>query len=71
MRNDARQPAAWVSISEYARNYGLSRSMIYTLIENGKLENYRIDNVVRVRNVRPDQHRERSDPDGPDRETGA
>ena len=56
MRNDARQPAAWVSISEYARLYGLTRNTVYKLLENQSLETYRVLKVVRIRNTRPDQH---------------
>lgn len=60
MRNDARQPAVWVSISEYARLYGLTRNTVYKLLDNHSLETYRVLKIVRIRNVAPDQHRRQS-----------
>lgn len=56
MRNDARQPSAWVSISEYSRRYGLTRNTVYRLISIGQLESYRVLKIVRVKNLPPDRH---------------
>ncbi len=53
MRNDARQPAAWVSISAYARNWGLCRNTVYRLIRLEQVETYRVLKVVRVKNQPP------------------
>lgn len=53
---DSKRPAAWVSISQYARLYGLTRNTVYKLIEQQRLESYRVLRIVRVKNVSPDQH---------------
>lgn len=46
----------WLSISAYARTWGLTRNTVYKLLENGNLETYRVLTVVRIRNVSPDEH---------------
>lgn len=58
-RNDARPPpgAVWISISAYARAWGLTRNTVYKLLENESLETYRVLKVVRIKNLRPDAHR--------------
>lgn len=55
MRPD-HQPSAWVSISDYARTYGLSRSTVYLLLKRGALEHYRVLSVVRIKDAPPDRH---------------
>jgi len=58
-------PADWVSISEYARRYGVDRSTVrkwlsvpavetpQRSLSNGILEFYRAPAVIRIRNVPP------------------
>ena len=48
-------PASWVSISQYARLYGLTRNTVYKLLGNRSLETYRVLKIVRIRNVPPHQ----------------
>lgn len=46
----------WLSISAYARAYGLSRPTVRKLLENGDLEAYKILGLTRIRNAEPDAH---------------
>ena len=49
----------WLSISDYARAYGVDRSTVYKFLDAGLLETYRVRLegilVVRIRNVPPDR----------------
>lgn len=56
-RNDARQPAAWVSISEYARLWGVNRNTVAKWVKLEAIEHYRKGAIVRVKNQSPtDEH---------------
>jgi excisionase family DNA binding protein len=39
----------WVSISEYARVYGIDRRTVYKWLDAGLLTVYRVDRVVRIK----------------------
>lgn len=51
---------SWLSVSEYARTYGVDRSTVYKFIDAGLLDYYRVQApgllVVRIRNLPPDRH---------------
>ena len=60
----ADDPPIWVSISAYARLYGLTRNTVYKLLAAHLLEVYQLAgvvDVVRIRNAPPDQHHQRSE----------
>ena len=50
----------WLSVSEYARAYGVDRSTVYKFMDAGLLDYYRVQIpgmlVVRIRNLPPDRH---------------
>jgi hypothetical protein len=46
-------PSAWVSISEYAQHYGVSRSTVRKWQACGLVDSYRVDRVIRVKNQPP------------------
>lgn len=63
----AADPSAWVSISAYARLYGLTRNTVYKLLAAHLLDVYQlvgVVDVIRIRNVSPDQHRVRESTNG-------
>lgn len=45
--------AVWLSISAYARQYGVHRNTVAKWLESDALITYRFGRVVRVRNVPP------------------
>jgi hypothetical protein len=56
----------WISISQYARAYGVDRSTVYKFLDAGLLDVYRVRCpgilVVRIRNTPPGrQHASTSD----------
>ena len=55
------KPSDWLSISAYARAWGLGRSTVLKMVKAGALEMYRLKrphvDVVRIRNVGPNDHR--------------
>lgn len=57
---DARQDA-WVSISAYARLYGVHRNTAAKMVKEGTLKVWRAGKTVRIRNVPPDKQ-QRSEP---------
>ena len=44
------QPASWLSITQYARAYGLDRSTVKKLLDVGLLDSYKVGRVIRVKN---------------------
>jgi len=56
----------WLSLSAYARTYGLSRHTVYRLLEEHALETYRIFKVVRIRNLPPPAHQPTDEQDDDD-----
>lgn len=49
-------PPTWLSISAYARAYGIDRVTVYKWLDAKLLETYRQGGCRRIKNVRPDQH---------------
>lgn len=47
---------AYLSISAYSRTYGVSRNTVYRLLEEGRLETWRVLTLIRIKNVPPDRH---------------
>jgi excisionase family DNA binding protein len=47
------EPARWISISQYARLYGVSRPTVYKWLKAGLLETWKVGQCVRVLNRRP------------------
>lgn len=43
----------WVSISAYARIYGVDRRTVYKWLDAGLLTVYRVDRVVRIKALPP------------------
>jgi excisionase family DNA binding protein len=43
----------WVSISQYARLYGIDRRTVYKWLDAGLLTVYRVDRVVRIKALPP------------------
>jgi len=58
MRNDARTPATWVSISAYARIHGLHRNTVAKWVKLEAVEYWRKGKVVRVKNEPPQDEAE-------------
>jgi excisionase family DNA binding protein len=50
----------YLSIAGYARTYGISRHTVYKWLEAGVLQTYRVDTLVRIKNVPPDEHQEKA-----------
>lgn len=50
-------PPEWVSISEFARRYGVARGTVYKWLAEEILVVYRVGSLIRVRNIPPDAHR--------------
>lgn len=46
----------WLSISAYARAYGLSRPTVRKLLDQHLLDAYRVLGLTRIRNLEPDAH---------------
>lgn len=46
----------WLSISAFARKYGIDRTTVYKWLSCELLLTYRVGNLLRVRNLPPDQH---------------
>lgn len=44
---------SWISISQYARIYGVSRPTVYKWLRAGLLETWRVRRCVRVKNQEP------------------
>ncbi len=51
------KPSEWVSISQYARIYGIGRPTVYKWLRGGVLEHYKVDWCVRIRNLPPSQQK--------------
>lgn len=43
----------WVSISAYARIYGIDRSTVYKWLDSGLLTTYRVGKCIRVKHQPP------------------
>ena len=48
-----RDPDRWVSISQYARIYGVDRATVYKWLDLGVLKFYRVQRCVRIENIPP------------------
>lgn len=53
MRQDIHPPSAWVSISDYARTYGIHRNTAAKWVKLGAVECYRKGHTIRVKNQPP------------------
>jgi excisionase family DNA binding protein len=54
MAQSSRAPVVlWVSISGYARIYGVDRSTVYKWLEAGILDAYRVGRCIRLKNQPP------------------
>lgn len=51
-----RQPE-WLSVTLYAEKYGVDRNTVYKWLKAGLLVSYRVESLVRIRNLQPNQHR--------------
>ncbi len=49
----------WLSVSDYARVYGVDRGVVYKWLRAEILEVYRVERILRIRNIPPDGHRPR------------
>jgi hypothetical protein len=56
-RRETDEPCEWLSISDYARRYGVDRATVYKWLRADILLIYRVKTLVRIRNLPPDQHR--------------
>lgn len=54
-------PAEWVSVSDYARTHSVSRNTVRKWMRARLLEFYKVDVIVRIKNVPPDQQRHAQD----------
>lgn len=43
----------WVSVTDYARIFSVSRPTVYKWIEGGLLVTYRVEQVLRIKNQPP------------------
>ena len=43
----------WLSVSAYARTYGIDRSTVYKWLADGLLITYRVGRLIRVKDQRP------------------
>lgn len=48
--------ADWLSVSDYARRYGVDRGTVYKWLNAELLDVYKMGLIVRIRNRPPDQH---------------
>ena len=46
----------WLSISAFARAYGVDRGTVYKWLKSELLDTYRVGKLERIRNLTPDQH---------------
>lgn len=48
----------WISISAYGRAWGLTRTTVYKLLTQNRLETYRLEapSVIRIKNIAPCDH---------------
>lgn len=46
----------YLSITKYAKRYGVDRHTVYKWLELGVLEHYRVLTVIRIKDAPPDQH---------------
>lgn len=46
----------WLCITDYAVAYGVTRPTVYKWLDAGILETYKVQRVIRIRNIPPDQH---------------
>ena len=44
---------AWLSISDYAFHYGVSRKTVWKWLTSGLLETYRVGRCLRIKNMAP------------------
>lgn len=51
------EPTPWLCVTDYADTYGVDRSTVYKWMGAGILEIYRVDRVIRIKNMPPDLHR--------------
>jgi hypothetical protein len=49
-------PADWLSVTDYAARFGVDRSTVYKWLGEDLLETYRMDNILRIKNLPPDRH---------------
>lgn len=56
-------PPDWISISAFARKYGVDRSIVYKWLRAQVLDTYEVGTLLRIRNLPPDQHVRRMLPD--------
>jgi hypothetical protein len=49
-------PPDWLSISDFAKRYGIDRGTVYKWLRAQLLDVYRVDTLLRIRNLPPDQH---------------
>lgn len=49
--------AGWLSISAFARKYGVHRHTVAKWLRERLLETYRAKSVIRIRDLKPDDHR--------------
>jgi len=54
--DDRQTQSAYVSISTFARIYGIDRGTVYKWLRAHMLETYKLGKVLRIRNLAPDQH---------------
>ena len=52
---DRNQPE-WVSVTKFARKYGVDRGTVYKWLDNGVLKSYKQGGVRRILDIRPDLH---------------
>lgn len=56
-RRETDPPADWVTISAFARRYGIDRHTVYKWLDARILQTYAVGKLLRIRNLPPDQHR--------------
>lgn len=47
-------PQDYVSVTEYALRHSVDRRTVYKWMANGLVEFYRVEQLIRIRNVKPD-----------------
>lgn len=50
-------PPDWVSITEFAQRYGVTRGKVYEWLAAKILWTYQVGTLTRIRNLPPDDHR--------------
>lgn len=49
-------PADWLSVTDYARVHGVSRTTVNKWMRAAILQTYRVGKLIRIRNIPPDEH---------------